>query len=282
MTSSELTGLLYRFCTGGLLAVVLLALDRLARRRAGVKATGQGALALVDAGYVLGVFLVSGALVGGAVKGESLAEDLKWLAIYGALAAVLFTVTSRLGARLLLGSRLPAELARGNLAAGVAVAGHTIATSVLVAANVGGDDLEMIGVSLAFFVLSQLALHGFVVLFRTLTSYDDAAEIEGGNVAAALSYAGITVALSVIIGHAAEGSFAGWADSLHGFATALVFCASLYLVRQVVVQTLLCGARPSLWKGALDQAIGKDRDLGASALEAAAYLGTALLLGHVS
>lgn len=278
--SPETSDLLYRFSIGGMVAIVLLTLDRLVRHRSG--STGQAARALIDGGHVLGIFLISGALVSGAVQGGGLAEDLKWLAIYGILAAVLFNLTSRLGARLLLRSRVHAELERGNLAAGIAVAGHTVATGVLVAANVGGDDLEMIGVSLAFFVLSQLTLHGFVLLFRTLTSYDDAAEIEAGNAAAALSYAGVTVALAVIIGHAAEGSFEGWSASLRGYATALLFCASLYLVRQFVVQTVVCGAPPTLRHGPLDEAIGKHRDLGLAALEAAAYLGCALLLGHLS
>ncbi len=286
MTPSELSGLVARFCLGGLLAMALLALDRLARRRLGALAPGQSARAILDAGRVLGVFLISGALVTGAGLGEGeggrLAQELKWLLVYGALAGALFFVTARLGSRLLLRGGLRAQLEKNNLAAAVAVAGHTVATALLVAANIAGDDLEMIGVSLAFFALSQLTLHGFVVLFRTLTSYDDAAEIEGGNVAAALSYAGVTVGLAIIIGHAAEGSFEGWSASLRGYATALVFCGSLYVVRQFVVQTILCGARPTLWKGPLDQAIGRDRDLGLAALEAAAYVGTALLLGHVS
>ena len=284
MTPSELSGLVSRFCIGGLLAMALLALDRLARRRKSTLLVGQTARAVLDAGSVLGVFILSGALVTGAGlgEGESLPGELKWLVIYAGLAGVLFFVTARLGSRLLLRGGLRAQLEKNNLAAAVAVAGHTVATAVLVAANIAGDGLEMIGVSLAFFALSQLTLHGFVVLFRTLTSYDDAAEIEGGNVAAALSYAGITVGLAIIIGHAAEGSFEGWGASLRGYAKALVFCASLYVVRQFVVQTILCGARPTLWKGPLDRAIGQDRNFGLAALEAAAYLGTALLLGHVS
>jgi uncharacterized membrane protein YjfL (UPF0719 family) len=284
MTPNELSGLVSRFCIGGLLAMALLALDRLARRRKATLAVGQSARGILDAGYVLGVFLLCGALVTGAGVGEgdSLAGELKWLAIYAALAGVLFFVTARLGSRLLLRGGLRAQLEKNNLAAAVAVAGHTVATAVIVAANIAGDDLEMIGVSLAFFVLSQFTLHGFVVLFRTITAYDDAAEIEGGNAAAALSYAGVTVGLAIIIGHAAEGSFEGWGASLRGYAKALVFCASLYVVRQFVVQTILCGARPTLTKGPLDKAIGQDRDLGLAALEAAAYVGTALLLGHVS
>jgi len=282
MIDPELSGIVSRFSIGGLTAIALLALDRLVRRRAGRQMVGQTARALIDAGHVVGVFLISGALVSGALNGGSLARDLKWLLLYGALAAVLFNVTSRLGSKLLLRGGLHAQLEKNNLAAAVAVAGHTVATAVLVAANVGGDDLEMVGVSLAFFALSQLTLHGFVVLFRTVTSYDDAAEIEGGNAAAALSYAGVTIGLAIIIGHAAEGSFEGWAVSLKGYATALVFCASLYVVRQFVVQTILCGSRPTLWKGPLDEAIGKGRDLGLAALEAAAYVGTALLLGNVS
>ena len=48
------------------------------------------------------------------------------------------------------------------------------------------------------------------------------------------------------------------------------------------LQTVVCGAPPTLRHGPLDEAIGKNRDLGLAALEAAAYLGCALLLGHLS
>jgi uncharacterized membrane protein YjfL (UPF0719 family) len=140
----------------------------------------------------------------------------------------------------------------------------------------------MMGVSLVFFVVAQLTLHVFVIAFRALTAYDDAEEIMAENVAAAVSYAGVTIALGLIIAHAADGTFAGWLPMFRGFGTALLYCLSLYVVRQLVVQTLVLGGPLRLWRGALDVAIGARRDVSIGALEAAAYLGTALLLGHVS
>jgi uncharacterized membrane protein YjfL (UPF0719 family) len=276
---NALSALATRFAFGGALALLLLGLDRLLHRRVHA---GETARAIVDGGRVLGVFLVSGALVSSAVAGESLLEDLKWLLLDGALAGLLFSATSRIGGRLLLRSSVHEQLSRGNSAAALAVAGHTVATAILVAANAGGTDLSTLGIGAAFFALSILTLHLFVALFRALTSYDDAEQIEDGNHAAALSYAGITVALALIIGHAAEGTFEGWAASLQGYGTALVSCLSLYLVRQLVVQTVLCGARPTLRRGPLDEAIGARRDLGLAVLEAAAYLGCALLVGQLS
>jgi hypothetical protein len=50
----------------------------------------------------------------------------------------------------------------------------------------------------------------------------------------------------------------------------------------LIVQGLILGARPTLRGGALDQAIGVDRNVGAAALEASAYVGTALAIGFLA
>jgi uncharacterized membrane protein YjfL (UPF0719 family) len=269
-------------------AVVMLLIDRIAGGwTPGKKKREEGeepnhARTLVHVGHVLGIFILAGSLVSGGTKGEDFQADLLWLAGFGTLAGVLFVFSAQLGIRVLLRSRLRAEVERGNVAAGVVAAGHYVATAFIVAASVGGEGLEMVGVSLAFFAIAQLILHLFVVLFRALTAYDDAEEILGENLAAGVSYAGITIGLAMIIARAAEGTFTGWVALFEGFGPALAYCVSLYVVRQFVVQTLILGAPPRLWKGKLDLAIAQERDVGLAVLEAGAYIGMALLLGHVS
>jgi uncharacterized membrane protein YjfL (UPF0719 family) len=282
-------GLIYKFLLGALVAALMLLIDRLlalALRRdaAGGEAPGRAnhARALVQVGRVLGIFILAGALVSGGTKGLDWKADALWLVTFGSLAGVLFIASARYGVRLLLRGRLQAEVDRGNAAAGVAAAGHYVATALIVAAATGGEGWKMLAVSLAFFAIAQIILHVFVILFRALTSYDDAEEILAENLAAGVSYAGVTVGLGMIIAHAADGTFAGWPALVKGFGPALAWCVSLYVVRQFVVQTLILGAAPRLWKGALDEAIGRDRNVGLAAVEAGAYIGTALLLGHVS
>lgn len=275
----------YRFAMACGVVLLMLLVERavtaLWARRAAVSAN-NAAHALLRTGRLLGLFILAGALVSGGTKGVDWQADALWLLTFGTVAAVLFITSARLGVRLLLRSQLASEVERGNLAAGLAAAGHYVATALIVAASTGGEGLAMMGVSLVFFVVAQLTLHAFVIAFRALTAYDDAEEILAENVAAAVSYTGVTIALGLIIAHAADGTFAGWLRMFAGFGTALLYCLSLYVVRQLVVQTLILGAPLRLWRGALDVAVGVRRDVSLGALEAAAYVGTALLLGHAS
>jgi uncharacterized membrane protein YjfL (UPF0719 family) len=270
--------ILLLFAVGATLA--LLALFRVvAWLLAGARSPApNSARCIVLAGELLGVFLISGAVAAGCVHGASLRADLIWTAVYGSCAALLLAVAGRLGVMMLLGSRLPAEIERGNKAAAIAAAGHVVATAVIISRCLYGDDVATLGVSVVFFLLGQASLHVFVILFRALTSYDDAEEIRGENVAAALSYAGVTIALSLIIGHAAEGTFSGWISSMRGFGVALLYAVGLYPVRQLVVQTLCLGHAPTLWGGKLCEGISRERNIGYGVVEAAAYLATALLI----
>jgi uncharacterized membrane protein YjfL (UPF0719 family) len=234
------------------------------------------------AGLLLGVILIIVAVVRGCVHGESWEQDLLWSAVYGVPAILLLWLSGLLGTRLILRSRLPGELERGNVAAGIAAGGHFVANGVIIAACFHGDNVETLGISLVFLVSAQVSQHLLLILFRTVTAYDDDEEIAGENVAAALSYAGATVALGIIIAHAAEGTFEGWLVSFGAYGLALLLSLVLYPVRQLVVQTLLLGYRPAWRGGALDHAIARERNVGVSAVEAVAYLATALLVAGVA
>lgn len=239
-------------------------------------AKGNLARALLQVGHVFGVFLVSASTVANCVEGKDVARDVAWAAAFGGMALVLLSVTGHLGVKLLLKHELPAEIARGNVAAGLAAGGHYVATGIITSRAIAGNDVESLGLSLAFFGIAQLTLHVFIALFRALTKYDDAVEIRGENVAAALSYVGLSVAVALIIGRAVEGNFAGWWPSLRSYGAALQYIVALYLVRQVVVQTILLRAGFSLRGGALDDGVGAGRNLAMGVLEASAYLAAAL------
>lgn len=294
--------LLQRFVAGVVIALTLLLAHRVSmgqlQRSSGTKDDAKNdakneetpasndepnhALRLANVGHVLGIFLIAGSLVAGGTRGEGWRSDARWLALLAAAAGVLFAATGRLGTMLLVRSRLAFEVGRGNIAAGVAAGGHYIATAIIIASSIGGQGLKELGISVTFFFLAQLTLHLFVMLFRAVTTYDDQEEVLGENVAAAISYAGITIGLAIIIGHAVDGTFLGWIPSLKGYARALAYCVSLYVVRQFIVQVLIMGFPLALRGGRLDAAIGRHRDVGLASLEAAAYIGTALLLRQVS
>ena len=227
-------------------------------------------------GQVLAVFLVAASAVKSSAEGVSVTRDVTWVAAYGTVSLVLVALTGALGVRLLLQARLPAEIARGNVAAGLAAGAQYVATGIITSRAIGGTDARNLVVSLAFFVLAQLSLQVFVGLHRALTTYDDAEQIHGENLAAALSYAGLVISFAIIIANALDGDFVSWEVSLRGYVEMLAFGLLLYPVRQIFVQVLLLRAPFTFRGGRLDKGIAVERNEGLGALEAAAYLATAL------
>lgn len=243
---------------------------------------GNAARRLLQVGQVLSVFLVAAAVVKSCVEGESLAHDVLWVSVFGAVALLLVMLTGQLGVRLLLRSRLPAEIERGNAAAGLSAGAHYVATGIITSRAVAGGSLRELGLSIGFFVLAQLTLHVFIALFRALTTYDDAEQIQGENLAAALSYAGVSIAVAIIVARAVEGDFVSLRASLLGYGEVLLLILALYPVRQLLVQVVLLGAPFSFRGGRLDTGVAAERNEGMGALEAATYLAAALAIARLA
>jgi uncharacterized membrane protein YjfL (UPF0719 family) len=243
----------------------------------------NAARGIVQAGFVCGFAFVAASAINGCVHGDDWRSDLVRTLGIGGSAVLVLAAAGSLGIRVLLRSRLPAEIARGNVAAGVAAGAHYVATGLIVADCFSGDyDVRQLGISAAFFVIAQVTLHVFLMLFRSLTLYADDEEIIGDNVAAALSYAGAMLAIAVIVGHAVAGDFAGWEVSLRAYVVALASALVLYPVRQFVVQTLLLRQPFALRGGALDRLIAQERTVGVSAVEGVSYLAAAFLLAGIA
>ncbi len=278
----------YRLGICGALAVFLLVLLELCLRfftkkpsMRQNKADKNQADALLHAGDVVATLLIAGTVGDMATKGESVKDDLLHAVAFGVTAELLFIVCSRAQVRFFIAKKLAGEVERGNTAAGLAAAAHSVATGILAANAVAGDNLRDLGISLVFFVLGQVALIVLVALFRALTVYDDSEEILGENMAAGISYAGVTVAIALLVGRASTGEFTTWGESLLAFVQVLAYAPLLYVVRQFVVGSILLGNAPTVRGGPLDKAIGRERNVGLAALEAAAYLGTAMLVDRL-
>lgn len=236
---------------------------------------------LLHVGEVLGVFIVAASIVKNCVSGVDLKDDVLAAAGFGALGVALLAVSGRLATQLLLKSRMPAEIERGNAAAGIAGGAHYVGMGVIVGHSVAGSQLRDLPISLAFFAIGTATLFLFSVLFRALTTYDDAEQIQGENLAAALSYAGLSVAVAVVVGCALDGDFVSWTASLASYGKMLVFLLALYPVRQLFVETLLLGAPLALRGGRLDVGVGNERNVGLGALEAVTYVATALTVARL-
>ena len=267
----------YLIAFGVATTLAMLLLLSVGQRRLSTDLTsGTSARRLLGVGQVLAVFLVASSVVKNCVLGKDIAHDAAWVAAFAIAGVVLIAVSGHLGIRLLLRASLPAEIERGNTAAGLAGGAHYIAAGIITSNAMAGHDLQSLGLSLVFFVIGQVTLHVFVTLFRALTTYDDAEQIAGENLSAALSYAGAAIAIAIIVARATEGEFTGWASSLKGYAGVLVSVIALYPVRQLFVQMLLLRAPLSLRGGPLDEGIAVQRSEGIGALEAVSYIATAL------
>ncbi len=262
----------------GTMALLLLAWRGFRAVAGGRRGALNAAGAVVEAGEVLGVFLVVAGAASGAGRGDDLVGDALLVAAFGVAGTALLLVAGGLGVNLLLRGRLAAEIARGNVAAGVVAAGHFVATGVIAASLFNGRDYASLGVACVFFVASQVTLHLLVLLFRALTAYDDVEQILDENMAAALSYAGVATAVGVLVADAADGPFTGFADGFRKYGAAILFGLALYPVRQILVQCVILGAPPTFRGGAIDDGVAKDRDVGLGALEAATYVATALVV----
>jgi uncharacterized membrane protein YjfL (UPF0719 family) len=261
---------------------LLLLLEIVERHVATDLSSGNAGWRLLRVGQVLGVFLVAAAAVKNCPEGDDLASDALWVGSFAITGLLLLVVTGRLGHRLLLASRLGAELDRGNVAAGIAGGAHYVSTAILTSVALAGHDFRSLGLAVGFFVLAQVTLHVFVALFRALTTYDDAEQIAGENLAAALSYAGLSIAVAIIVARALEGDFVDWTSAMRGYGGVLLGVLALYPVRQLFVQSLLLRGPLTLRGGRLDAGIAVERNAGLAALEAVSYIATALTIARLA
>jgi uncharacterized membrane protein YjfL (UPF0719 family) len=240
------------------------------------------AIGVQSAGYLLAIMLITASVLSGEGQGSIIGDVIPVIG-YGIGSIIILALISTLSLRFMLSKHCMQYVREGNVAAGIVVAGSYVGTGVIIASCVSGDDHGGTFVtSLVFFVVGQISLLVITSLFRLLTAYDDKKEILDGNIPAALSYAGIMIAVGIIISHAVEGDFAGYQKSLIAFAKAIAAVTALYPIRQILVQGLLLGGGFTIYGGRLDTEISEDRNLNAGIIEAVSYISAALMIARLS
>lgn len=256
-------------------ALVLLVLDQLLRTGANRDAGSRSGPRLLLGARVIALFLLAGTLVTHCRQGE-LADDLRWMALFGLCGFALFELAIRVGSTSLRGLQAAAQA--DNLAAATAIGAHVVAVGILLASVCYGHDHESLGLAAASFVVGQGTLLALVALFRVLTAYDDRAQMLAGNLAAALAHGGLTIALALVIARATDGEYQGAWPALRDYGIAVAEGLLVWPLRQLLVQCVILRAAPTLRAGELDRAIGERGDVGAGALEAATYLAVAFFV----
>jgi uncharacterized membrane protein YjfL (UPF0719 family) len=238
------------------------------------------AAAIAMGGFMLGVIQVIIPVLSGPT--HSFWADVMGVAAYGIGGIVAMTVTDLIFAYYSRWTGVPLrqQITEGNVAAGIVAAGIYFASSQIVSGVLTGDG-GSVQVTAVFWAAGVLAMLVLTHLFRQLTAYNDADLINQGNVAAALGYAGLLIAIGMMVGYAVSGTFTGYADSFRGFGLMLLVVLVLYPVRQIIVQMLLLGGGFSLRHGRLDHEVAEDRNIGAGILEAVGYIATAMVVTRI-
>lgn len=277
---------LYTAAFGVTASLAMLGLHRMIRRRAsalqsygGEMTEKNGAAGYLHAGDALAVILVAAGVVKESVHGDDLKTDVVMCALFGIAALTVLQIVGAIGTRLLVGGRLEKAIQSGNAAAGVAAGAHHVASGIITARAFAGSSLRELTLSVVFFILACITHQLLVAIFRAQTTYDDGQEIEGGNMAAAVSYAGLSIAVALFIARALDGDFVSWKASLLGYAWVCAASLMLLPIRQLIIEGLLLGTRPTLRGGALDKKIAWERNVAVAMLESAIYVGAALATG---
>ncbi len=81
----------------------------------------------------------------------------------------------------------------------------------------GGTFVQSLLSVLVFFVLGQMVLLLFGLVYQLITPFDVREEVKKNNPAAALGLGGVLIALSIILMSAIAGPFTGWARDIGNF-----------------------------------------------------------------
>ena len=231
------------------------------------------ALAVTVAGYYLGLVIVLGGVVSGPAS-VSLLDDVIGLVIFGGLAIVLLNLSAWVNDRLVF-SRFDNEreiVEDGNVGVGILEGANYVAVGLITAGALSGEG--GMASALVFWVTGLAALVVAGVLYDRITAYDLHDQIEGGNVAVAVAFAGVLVGFGNVIRLAGEGDFVSWNESLTEFGYYLVVgLVLLPLVRLFADKVLLPGARLA------DELVKERPNLGAGVIEGVTYLAASMLIG---
>jgi len=238
------------------------------------------AAAIALGGFMLGVVEVIIPVLTG--PSYDFWRDVLSVAAYGIGGIVAMTVTGLIFAYYSRWTGVPLreQIAGGNVAAGIVAAGVYLASSEVVSGALTGDSGDL-APTIVFWASGVAALLILTHLFRQLTAYDDAELIKQGNLAAALGYAGLLVAIGMMVGYSVAGSFTGYREGFRDFGWMLLAVLLLYPVRQIIVQMLLLGGGFSFRNGRLDREVAEDQNVGAGILEAVGYLATAMIVTRI-
>jgi uncharacterized membrane protein YjfL (UPF0719 family) len=253
-------------------------------------------------GFLGGITAVLVALLSTEAAQGLTSEGMQWdlfeLAIYGILAIVLLKIAGWINDKFILkGFENQKELVDDrNVGVGAVLGGSYLASGLILAGSLTGrvDDAVLtegskwaqlgqeMGIALAFFVIGQVALILFALLYQVVQSQDVLHEIErdyeidgqffGGNAAAGMAFGGNLLAFSLVLYAGASADFTSWAENLAAFGVASLVGLVLLPTWRLFVDHIM------LPKADLAKEIYEDRNVNAALLETVCVLALALII----
>lgn len=167
--------------------------------------------------------------------------------------------------------------ATGNTALGMVEAGMYIATGFILNGSMsgsGGGFVQSLGSALLFFVLGQVVLLGFGLVYEMISPFDVRDEIKQNNPAAGIGLAGILIALGIILKGSLSGPFTGWLNDIVGFLVYTLFGMILLLGFTALVDRFLLPTTN------IATEIKEDKNVAALVLVQATIIAVALIISH--
>jgi uncharacterized membrane protein YjfL (UPF0719 family) len=232
------------------------------------------AVGLAMAGY----YLATAAIFVGALIGPShgLPHDLMVVGGYGLLGLVFLNLARWFNDIAILRRFSDTEqlVRERNVGVGAVHFGAYLATGLVAAGAISGEGGGVLS-AIVFFVLGQLSLLVFSLIYERFSSYDIHAELMRQNLAAGIAFGGNLVALSILIANAAAGNFTDWKKDLTQFFVAdLIAFIALPLIRLLIDRMIIPGK-------SLGREIRDDRNVGAGILEATTAIAFAVVLAFL-
>ncbi|MFS8147918.1 DUF350 domain-containing protein [Rhizobium sp. BR 249] len=161
-----------------------------------------------------------------------------------------------------------------NIGVGAVHCGAYIATGLVIAGSISGEGGGLLSV-IVFFVLGQLSLLLFTLVYERLLPYDIHEALRGRNVASGVAFAGHLVALAIIIMNASAGNFVDWGKDLTEFFIADVAAFIFLPILRLVMD------RMTIRGQSLGGEIRLDANVGAGLLEATMAVCFAVVLAFL-
>ena len=235
------------------------------------------AFAFAHVGYFIGLLLAIGSVMVG--ESEGLINDLIGIGSYGLLSIVLLNLSLIINDKIILSKfDLEKEVFNDkNVGTGIVEGANAIATGLVVMGAITGEGFGEAGPIvniLIYWISGQVILFITSKIYNLMTSYDIHDHIEKGNTAVAVGYSGAIISIGNLINNALAHDFESWMITFQdvGFNVIVGF-AFLPIARFLTDKILLPGQKLT------DEIINQeDPNIGASVVEAFAYVGGSMLI----